>query len=124
MMRPAGGIHQHYEKEKGQGEQTRREARLDLGHQAQSGRYKAGTYEVRPKQMPRNPSRYDGGDGLGQREVFSAETREGRRVEKRPKQNQYFQSSRLLPIAAQKNGDQPDGECRSKDKIRPNHSAR
>ncbi len=114
---PAWGVHQHYEKEKRQGQQTRRERRLDLRHQAEGGCDKARAYEVRPKQMPRHPPRHDRRDGLGQGEVLSAESREWRCVEKRPEQDQLVPSSRLLPIAAKKDRDQPDGENQSKSKI-------
>src|SRR5437016_339350 len=84
MACPGRGVHQHYEKEKRQGQQTCRETRLNPRHQAERGGDKAGAREVRPKEMPRNPLRYDRGDGRRQREMFGAEGRDGRRVEKRP----------------------------------------
>src|SRR5215472_8788461 len=44
-------------------------------------------------------------------------------VENRPEQNQLVQSSRILPIAADKNHDQPDGKNCCKVEIRPFHFA-
>src|SRR5215471_8752492 len=117
MSCPGWRVHQHYEKEKRQAEQTGREARLNPCYQAQRGCDKAGAHEVRPEQMPRNPRRYEGRDDLRQREMFGAEGREWRRVEKRPEENQLVEAARLLPIAANKNHDQPDGKNQSEDKI-------
>src|SRR5215467_9243546 len=105
MSCPTWRVHQYYEKEKIQGEQTRRQTRLDLRHQAERGGDKACAYEVGPKQMPRNPLRYERRDDLRQREMLSAEGREWRRVEKRSQQNQLVESSRFLPIATKKNRD-------------------
>src|SRR6266480_4471311 len=85
--------------------------RLNPRHQAQRGGDKASAYEVGPKQMPRNPLRYDRRYGRRQREMLGSEGREWRRVEKRPEQNQLVESSRHLPIAAKKNRDQP--ECKN-----------
>jgi hypothetical protein len=110
-------VHQHDEKEKRQGEQTRGETRLNARHQAQRGCDKASAYEVHPKLMPWNPRRYDRRDALCHREMFGAEGRDGRRVEKRPQQNQPVESSRLLPIAANKNRDQPDCQDHPKGEI-------
>src|SRR5215472_3404 len=114
-MCPTWSVHQHYEKEKRQGEQTRRETRLNPGHQAERGGYKASAYKVGPKLMPWNPRRHNRRDGFRPREMFGAERREWRRVEKRPEQNQLVESSRLSPIAAKKNCDQPDCKNHSTD---------
>jgi hypothetical protein len=73
--------------------------------------------------MPRNPLRYERRDGLRQREMFGAEGREWRRVEKGSEQNQLVDSSRFLPVAAKKNHNQPGCNNHSTDKIRPNHLA-
>src|SRR5262249_20835391 len=120
---PSRGVHQRHEKEKRQGEQTRRETCLNLCDQAERRCDKASTHEVRPKLMPRNPRRYDRRDGLRQREMLGAECREWRCVKEWSKQNQPVPASRLLPIAAKNNCDQPDDKSRPTGKIRPNHFA-
>jgi hypothetical protein len=53
----------------------------------QSGCDKASAYEVHPKLMPWNPRRHDRRDALCHREMFGAEGRDRRRVEKRPEQS-------------------------------------
>ena len=45
------------------------------------------------------------------------------RVEERPEQNHLVEPSRLLPIAANKNRDQPDGRSHPTNTVGPNHCA-
>jgi hypothetical protein len=49
--------------------------------------------------------------------MFGTEGRKRCGVEKRPEQNQLVESSRLLPIAMNKNREQPDGNDHSKGEI-------
>src|SRR5215831_2852474 len=53
--------------------------------------------------------------------MFGAEGREWCRVENWPEQNQLVESSRLLPIAAQKNRNQPSRKDYCNGEIRPDH---
>src|SRR6516164_8003868 len=102
MTYPSRGVHQRDKKEEGQCEQTCRQPSLNAAHQAEGCSEKARAYEVNPEQMPGNPWRHNRCHSRRQREMFGAEGRERRRVKKRPKQDQLFESSRSLPIAAEK----------------------
>src|SRR5262249_3819021 len=113
VLCPPRDVHEHYEKEKRQTQQTRCETHLNPCHQAQRGGNKANAYEVRPKQVPRNPLRYKRRDDHRQGQMFSTEGRKWRCVEKRPEQNKLVEPSSLLPIATNKNRDQPDSNDRS-----------
>jgi hypothetical protein len=123
VMRPGWGVHEHDEKEKGQGDQTGRETRLNPGHQAEPGGDETSADEIGPEEMPGNPARNDGGDFFRQGEMLGAEGREGSGVKWRTEEDELVEASRLLPIAPKKDYGQPDDKNGSKNKGRPEHLA-
>src|SRR5215469_3618108 len=121
MVQPGGEVHQDYEEKKVQGEKARGEARLNARDHAESAEDEAGTHEVGPEEMPRNPARHERGDELRGGEMFGAESCERHGVEKRAEEDQLVEAACFLPIAGKKNHAEADDKNRSTDRVAPDY---